>query len=79
MGRTYDGLHEPLTSEALWEVVQDLLDDRAHDNIHSRKEGFPFHGLVKCSHCGCSMVAQMQKGRYIYYHCSGYYGKCPEP
>ena len=79
LGRTYDGLHEPLTSEALWEVVQDLLDDRAHDNIHSRKEGFPFHGLVKCGHCGCSLVAQMQKGRYIYYHCSGYHGKCPEP
>jgi DNA invertase Pin-like site-specific DNA recombinase len=79
LGQTYDGAHEPLTSEALWEVVQDLLDDRAHDNIHSRKEGFPFHGLVKCGHCGCSLVAQMQKGRYIYYHCSGYYGKCPEP
>lgn len=79
LGRTYDGLHEPLTSQALWEVVQDLLDDRAHDNVHSRKEGFPFHGLVKCGHCGCSLVAQMQKGRYIYYHCSGYHGKCPEP
>ena len=79
LGRTYDGIHEPLTSEALWEVVQALLDDRAHDNIHSRKEGFPFHGLVKCGHCGCSLVCEIKKGRYIYYHCSGYYGKCPEP
>lgn len=79
LGQTHDGIHEPLISAALWQVVQDLLDDRAHDNIHSRKEGFPFHGLVKCGHCGCSLVAEMKRGRYIYYHCSGYYGKCPEP
>jgi hypothetical protein len=25
------------------------------------------------------MVGEVKKGRYIYYHCSGYKGKCPEP
>lgn len=79
LDKTYDGIHEPLTSSALWDVVQDLLDERGHDRVHSRKEGFPFHGLVKCGHCGCSLVAEIKKGRYIYYHCSGYRGKCPEP
>jgi hypothetical protein len=25
------------------------------------------------------MVAEIKKKRYVYYHCSGYRGKCPEP
>ena len=40
---------------------------------------FVFSGLVECGHCGCSLVGEIKKGRYIYYHCTGYKGKCPEP
>jgi hypothetical protein len=25
------------------------------------------------------MVGEIKKGRYVYYHCTGYRGKCPEP
>ena len=25
------------------------------------------------------MVGEIKKGRYVYYHCTGYKGKCPEP
>jgi site-specific DNA recombinase len=25
------------------------------------------------------MVGEIKKGRYIYYHCTGFKGKCPEP
>ena len=25
------------------------------------------------------MVGEIKKGRYIYYHCTGLKGKCPEP
>ena len=25
------------------------------------------------------MVAELKKGRYVYYHCTGHRGKCPEP
>lgn len=39
---------------------------------------FAFTGLITCGHCGCAVVAQMQRGRYIYYHCSGFRQKCPE-
>ena len=34
--------------------------------------------MVHCGHCGCSLVGEVKKGRYIYYHCTGYRGKCPE-
>jgi hypothetical protein len=29
-----------------------------------------------CGHCGCALVAEKKKGRYVYYHCTG---KCFEP
>ena len=25
------------------------------------------------------LVAESKKGRYVYYHCTGHRGKCPEP
>jgi hypothetical protein len=25
------------------------------------------------------LVAELKKGRYVYYHCTGHRGKCPEP
>ena len=28
---------------------------------------------------GCSLVGELKKGRYVYYHCTGYRGKCAEP
>src|SRR5205085_7621071 len=39
---------------------------------------FGLSGLLRCGHCGCSMVGELKKGRYVYYHCTGYRGKCPE-
>lgn len=75
---THDGAHEPLVSVELWQAVQDILDRRASSNVRVAPHKFPFSGLIKCGHCGCAIVAQIKKGRYIYYHCSGYRGKCPE-
>jgi hypothetical protein len=40
---------------------------------------FAFSGLVDCGHCGCSLVGEIKKKRYVYYHCTGYRGKCAEP
>ncbi len=77
-GATYAGVHEPLVSIELWEAVQEILDGRAMTNIRANPREFPFSGLIRCGHCGCAVVAQIQKERYIYYHCSGYRGKCPE-
>jgi hypothetical protein len=28
-----------------------------------------FSGLITCGHCGCAMVDEIKKGRYVYYHC----------
>jgi site-specific DNA recombinase len=36
-------------------------------------------GLIICGHCGCAVVGEIKKERYVYYHCTGYKQKCGEP
>ncbi|MDX2154051.1 MAG: recombinase family protein [Bryobacteraceae bacterium] len=78
-GVTYPGTHEPLTSKETWNAVQRILDQRKQHQVKSVRRDFPFSGLLRCGHCGLAMVAERKKGRYVYYHCTGHRGKCPEP
>jgi len=78
-GREYPGVHQQLVSRELWEAVQQRLDGRCAKGPHSVKHNFAFSGLVSCGHCGCSFVGEIKKQRYVYYHCTGYRQKCPEP
>ena len=77
-GTRYEGSHQPLVTQELWEVVQARLDNRGIRNLHPVKHNFAFSGLVTCGHCGCALVGEIKKGRYIYYHCTGHKGRCPE-
>ncbi|MFQ5479256.1 MAG: recombinase family protein [Candidatus Binatia bacterium] len=78
-GKLYQGKHQPLVTCELWERVQDTADGRNASKHRRMKRDFPFSGLIACGHCGCSMVGEIKKQRYIYYHCTGYKGKCDEP
>ncbi|MDT5060011.1 MAG: site-specific recombinase [Acidobacteriota bacterium] len=78
-GKTYRGTHQPLISRELFERVQTVLDGRFEGRHRKFKHDFAFSRLIECGHCGCSLVGEIKKGRYIYYHCTGYKGKCPEP
>ncbi|MFT4053841.1 MAG: recombinase family protein [Novosphingobium sp.] len=77
-GETFVGSHETLVSVELWQAVQDILDGRASTNVRADPRIFPFSGLITCGHCDCAIVAEIKKERYVYYHCTGYRGKCPE-
>jgi site-specific DNA recombinase len=77
--RLYQGSHQPIVSRELWEHVQGVLDGR-HAKRHRRaKHDFAFSGLIECGHCSCAVVGEIKKQRYVYYHCTGYKGKCDEP
>jgi DNA invertase Pin-like site-specific DNA recombinase len=78
-GKTYRGIHQPLVSRELWERVQQVLDERNAGRVRKARHNFAFARLIKCGHCGCSLVGECKLSRYVYYHCSGYKGKCPEP
>jgi site-specific DNA recombinase len=78
-GRAYHGVHQPLISREPWRRVQDALHARNSLRPKRQRHAFAFAGLVHCGHCGCAMVGEVKKSRYVYYHCTGYKGKCPEP
>jgi site-specific DNA recombinase len=78
-GSTCTGSHEPLVSRECWQRVQELLDVRAENKTRKVKHDFAYTGLVRCGHCGCLLVSELKKGKYVYYHCTGNRGKCPEP
>jgi site-specific DNA recombinase len=77
-GTTYQGIHQPLVTRECWSRVQELLDVRAENKTRKVKHDFAFSGLVRCGHCGCMMVGEIKKSLYVYYHCTGNRGKCPE-
>jgi site-specific DNA recombinase len=78
-GRVYRGIHAPLVTKDLWERVQAALDGRCGARSKKASRNFPFSGLITCGHCGCALVGEIKKGTYVYYHCTAYKGKCPEP
>jgi len=78
-GQTYRGNFEPLVSKEIWERVQSVLNSHGKTNRQRIRHDFAFSGLVRCGHCGCMLVAEVKKGRYVYYHCTGQRGKCAEP
>jgi site-specific DNA recombinase len=75
-GKLIKGRHQPLVSEELWERVQGVLDGRNANKAKRGKHNFAFSGLIACAKCGCSVVGEIKKQRYVYYHCTGYADKC---
>jgi site-specific DNA recombinase len=76
---TYQGGHEPLVARKVWNCAQDILNGRQKTNPGKTRHEFAYSGIVSCGHCGCSLVGEVKKGRYVYYHCTGYRGNCGEP
>ena len=77
-GVTYHGTHTPLVTKEVWERDQSLLDAKTHRK--KMTHDFTYSGIINCGHCGCSMVAEIKKGKYVYYHCTNGKGtNCPEP
>lgn len=79
LGKKHRGTHEPLVTYEMWERVQGILDGRGASKVRESSHAFAFSGLITCGHCDCTMVAEIKKRKYIYYHCTGCKGKCGEP
>lgn len=76
-GAVYKGTHAPLINKSLFDRVQEVLHPKA-GRLHRGKYQWAFQGILSCGHCGCALTAELKKGKYVYYHCTGYRGKCPE-
>ena len=75
-GKLIQGKHEALVPVELWERVQGVLDGRSVKKAKRGKHDFAFAGLIACHACGCAVVGEIKKERYVYYHCTGYADKC---
>ena len=67
-GVIYQGKHTPIIDIDTFNRVQKMFNAskaRTHD------VEFAYKGLIKCGHCGCQLTAELKKGKYIYYHCTG--------
>ena len=76
-GKFYHGSHTPIFSKELWEAAQNAF--KKSNRPKQTKKDFPFIGMLTCAHCGCAITAEIKKGKYIYYHCTGNRGPCPKP
>ena len=68
-GVLYQGLHEPIITKDLWLAVQKKR--KAMATPKKIKHSFLYSGMIKCKHCGCMLVGEIKKQKYIYYHCTG--------
>ena len=73
-GKRYEGNHQPLISKTLFEMVQEVFESANRPKYTKHRHAFA--GLVACGRCGCAMTADVKKGRYVYYHCTGGRGRC---
>ena len=76
-GIEYKGTHSPLVETGLFERVQRVF--LSHNKPKYRKHEFAFGGLLRCAHDGCTVTAELQKKKYVYYRCSHGRGKCDLP
>src|SRR6266851_1598278 len=75
-GKLIQGKHEALVPVELWERVQGVLDGRFAKKAKRGRHDFAFSGLIACHACGCAVIGEIKKQRYVYYHCTGYADKC---
>ena len=75
-GGLYQGNHEPIISQELFDKVQAVFKCHELRRGKQRSRKFAFGGLMKCGKCGCSIVGELKKKRYIYYHCTNGRREC---
>ncbi len=76
-GETYKGKHEPIISLQLFETCQAVM--HGYNKGKYRKHDIAFRGMLTCAHDNSTVTAELKKGKYVYYRCSGYHGKCALP
>ncbi len=75
--KLYKGTHSPLVSSDLFERVQAVV--RGHNKPRYGTHDFPYRGLLTCAYDNCKVTAEIKKGKYTYYRCTQFRGKCELP
>ncbi|MFQ5500589.1 MAG: recombinase family protein [Candidatus Zixiibacteriota bacterium] len=67
-GKCHKGNHEAIISKALYDRAQEITGAR-YNRSRVTKRNFPFSGVARCSVCNCTVLGELVKDKYIYYHC----------
>ena len=76
-GVKYQGSHERFISPQLFETVQAVM--HGHHKGKYSKHDIAFRGMMTCAYDDSTVTTELKKGKYVYYRCSGYHGKCDLP
>jgi len=76
-GKLYPHRYKPLISRELFNQVQEVKQNWHKKPFKYAGKPFVYRGLLSCVHCGLRITFEMVKGKYIYGHCTNYYGNCP--
>lgn len=71
----YPGIHQPIISKTLFDIVQDVLSGKHRSK--KQKHFFPVRGFMFCYSCGCLLTASSKKG-HAYYYCTNGKGNCEQ-
>lgn len=82
-GKVYDGAHEAIVSEDLYETVQIFREKRRVRTPRIIDSDYVLRGLIKCGKCGKNFtsrpVSASRPGRKGYYSCHGRYAAAKYP
>ena len=75
-GLWYPASHPALVTAEMWDRVQDIMAGRGTAHPAVQRHQFAFNGLVTCGVCAAYdetrlLVGEIQKKKYVYYHCAG--------
>lgn len=79
-GQLYPHKYQPLISKDLFDRVQAIKAGFHKQPFKYAGLPYLYRGLIHCGKCGCMFTPEKKTKKsgkeYVYYHCTGYRGKC---
>ena len=69
-GQIYDGKHEPIITQELYDKVQNMLTGKTTPKL--TRHDYLFNRLCRCATCGGLTTWESQRGGLVYGHCNHY-------
>jgi site-specific DNA recombinase len=75
-GKQYPHKYDQIISMNLFLKCQKVRESWNKKPFQYAAKPFAFRGLLTCDECGCIITPELAKGKYVYYSCTNYKGKC---
>jgi site-specific DNA recombinase len=72
----YAHIYPKLIPRELYDICQKIRLGRQKQAHKAISKDFILKGLLKCQNCGCTISAEIKKGKFVYYSCTNAKGIC---